>query len=132
MPSESFSRWQRSRAADLDEIEAAHGAIGGSRRGRRWATRQINHAYVVILTAHFQGYCRDLHSECLDALARVAAYDILRFVIGAGGIRGRLLDRGNPNPGNIGADFGRLGVAFGPKPWRTMHEMHNAKRNCRT
>jgi hypothetical protein len=28
---------------------------------------------------------------------------------------GRKLDRGNPNPGNIGADFNRLGVEFWPR-----------------
>jgi hypothetical protein len=29
-------------------------------------------------------------------------------------VQGRKLDQGNPNPGNLGSDFGRLGMAFWP------------------
>ena len=36
--------------------------------------------------------------------------NILRVVL----TRGRKLDSGNPNPGNLGADFSRLGMQFWP------------------
>jgi hypothetical protein len=112
MPSNSLTAWLTHRKAKLDDFEAAHQAVGGSARGRRYATQQINQAYVVMLSSQFQGFCRDLHSECVD------------FLVGqAGGLAGigaalaslarqRKLDTGNPNPGNLGSDFGRLGIEF--------------------
>src|SRR2546426_8652738 len=65
MPSNSLQHWQGSRCIKLDEIVEAHRAVGGTGRGRRYATEQVNHAYAVLLTSQFQGYCRDLHSECV-------------------------------------------------------------------
>jgi len=112
LPSNSLTAWLTQRTAKLDEIEAAHQAVGGRERGRRYATQQINQAYVVMLSSQFQGFCRDLHSECVD------------FLVGqTGGLAGigsavaslakqRKLDTGNPNPGNLGSDFGRLGIQF--------------------
>lgn len=41
MPSNSQLRWRGERAASLDEIEAAHVQVGGTARGRRYATQQI-------------------------------------------------------------------------------------------
>jgi hypothetical protein len=40
---------------------------------------------------------------------------------------GRALDRGNPNAGNIGSDFGRLGVVF----WREMYAVNPQNRHRR-
>lgn len=39
MPSHSFIRWNGERADALDEIENAHALIGGTERGRRYATQ---------------------------------------------------------------------------------------------
>ncbi len=111
MPSHSFNRWACVRAQALDEIADAHASVGGEGRGRRHATQQINHAYAVLLSSHFQGFCRDLHSECVDHLVALTP-PALQPIIRAQFIWGRALDRGNPNPGNIGTDFGRLGLAF--------------------
>jgi hypothetical protein len=35
-------RWNGERSAALDEIEDAHAVVGGTERGRRYATQQIN------------------------------------------------------------------------------------------
>lgn len=114
MPSASLGLWTTVRAATFDEIEAAHASVGGVGRGRRYATQQINQAYVVLVSSHFQGFCRDLHSECADALVRAVFPAVLRPAVRAEFLRDRKLKQGNANPGNIGADFGRLGVAFWP------------------
>ena len=66
MSSRSLIRWNAERREALDEIENAHAMVGGTERGRRYATQQINYAYVTLLSSHFQGFCRDLHSECVD------------------------------------------------------------------
>jgi hypothetical protein len=113
MPSSSWQRWNTTRASELDEIEAAHRGIGGTGRGRRYATQQINHAYAVLLASQFQGFCRDLHSECVDYLVRaLAPPPTLETVLRYEFTLNRKLDLGNPNPGNIGADFSRLGIEF--------------------
>jgi hypothetical protein len=112
MPSASLHVWTTARAATLDEIEAAHRSVGGHGPGRRTATQQINYAYAVLLSAQFQGFCRNLYSECVDfavaAIVPVAFQEPLQEEF----IYNRKLQRGNPNPGNIGEDFNRLGLAF--------------------
>lgn len=111
MPSNSWIRWNTERAAALDQIENAHMSVGGSGPGRRFAVEQINHAYAILLSSQFQGFCRDLHAESVDhfvaplpANLRMIHYPQFRW--------GRMLDRGNPNPGNIGTDFNRFGLSF--------------------
>lgn len=111
MPSVALRRWSSVRAAALDEVEAAHTAVGGTGPGRRHATRQLNHAYAVLLAAEFQGYCRELHTEAVEHFAaplpvhqRVIVIDEFTW--------SRQLDRGNANPSALGSDFGRLGLEF--------------------
>lgn len=114
MPSIAFHHWSTERAAWLDEIEDAHRSVGGSGPGRRYATQQINQAYTVLLSSQFQAFCRDLHLECVDYLiAPVPSLD-LRAMYRSGLLMSRKLDRGNPNPGNIGSDFNRFGLFFWP------------------
>jgi hypothetical protein len=115
MPSVALQLWQTVRAAQLAEIEDAHRSVGGSGPGRRVATQQINQAYAVVLSAHFQGFCRDLHSECIDVILPFIAPAALQVPFKVELNLGRKLDRGNPNPGNIGSDFNRLGVSLWPE-----------------
>ncbi len=112
MPSRSLITWNTVRIRELDEIEHAHHSVGGGIRGRRYATQQINHAYAVLLSSQFQGYCRDLHAECVDYLVSPVVPSTIQLILREELFRDRKLDRGNPNKGNIGADFNRLGVNF--------------------
>lgn len=113
MPSQSLARWDGERAVALDEIEAAHATVGGTDRGRRYATQQLNYAYAALLSAHFQGFCRDLHTEAVGRIVAVLPAQVQRF-LGAELIWNRGLDKGNPHPGAIGSDFKRLGVDLWP------------------
>lgn len=113
MPSNSWVRWDSERAEALDEIENAHTLIGGTERGRRYATQQINFAYVALVSSHFQGFCRDLHSESIDQIVSVAPAQIQRL-LRAEFSWNRSLGKGNPHPGAIGSDFSRLGVDLWP------------------
>src|SRR5262245_38651288 len=112
MPSHAIHVWDKIRVVALDEIENAHRSVGGSGPGRRYATQQINQAYAVLLSSQFQGFCRDLHRECIDHLVRVVIPIPLASLFRPGLARDRKLDRGNPNPGNIGSDFNRFGIDF--------------------
>ena len=113
MPSRSLLRWQGERSDQLDQIAAAHAAVGGRGRGRRFATQQINHAYLVLLASQFQGFCRDLHSEVVDQLvASLPAGDVRTRMLRVRLTEGRQLDTKNAQSGSIGADFGRFEMAF--------------------
>lgn len=114
MPSLALEKWHTIRSRQLDELDTAHAAVGGRRPGRRYATQQLNHSYIVAVAAQFQAYCRDLHSEAADVVTEaiiragvatsidtVAIADIAQMAL----TRNRRLDRGNANPANIAADF---------------------------
>src|SRR5947209_2650450 len=126
MPSLSLHTWFTERASTLKVIERAHGSVRGSGPGARAATQQINQAYAVLLSAQFQAFCRDLHSECADHLVVPVADPDLRAMLRDNLIFGRKIDRGNPNPANLGADFNRFGLVF----WSLVdvHRPQNATR----
>jgi hypothetical protein len=112
MPSQSLRCWLDERARSLDDIEHAHRRVGGSARGRRRRTLQLNYAYMVLLSSHFQGLCRELHDECVrflvQSIAPVGLQEAVRSIL----TENRKLDSGNPNPGNLGSDFKRFGLTF--------------------
>ena len=112
MPSISNERWFVERARNLDQMEAAHRAVGGAGPGRRYTVEQINHAYAVLLSSQFQAFCRDLHSEAAAALLGHTIVAPVRSLMTPALTHGRKLDAGNPNPGNIGSDFNRFGLSF--------------------
>jgi hypothetical protein len=64
-----------------------------------------------MLSSHFQGFCRDLHSECVDHIV-AAVPSQLRGFVRVEFLLNRSLDKGNPHPGAIGSDFNRLGISF--------------------
>jgi hypothetical protein len=114
MPSNAFKEWAGARLAALDEIESAHRTVGGTGPGRRYATQQLNQSYAVMLASHFQAFCRELHTECAFYLVAPVAALNLRTMLRNNLVFGRRLDRGNPNPGNVGADFNRFDLPCWP------------------
>jgi hypothetical protein len=114
MPSLALQEWSADRAAALDEIEHAHRSVGGTGPGRRTLTQQINQAYAMLLASQFQGFCRDLHGDCVGRLVASVVSPVLQAAYRRNLLFGRKLDTGNPNSGNIGSDFNRLGLSFCP------------------
>ena len=110
VPSNALLRWQREARAELDDIADAHTAVGGAGRARRVATVQINHAYAVMLSSQFQRFCRDLHTEAIGHMCAAVPTAWTRPILRRRLNESRKLDTGNPNPGNIGSDYGRLGI----------------------
>jgi hypothetical protein len=115
MPSESLRMWQMHAGRALNELEAARRTVRGTGRGRRIAMQQMNQALVVLLLSQFQRFCRELHEECVGHLMRQPGLQPYEGILNLRFIEGRKLDSGNPNPGNIGSDFGRLGVKLWPE-----------------
>jgi hypothetical protein len=110
MPSRAYRRWMSARSAELDQVEAAHTLLGGTARGRRYTTQQINRAYAVMLASQFQGFARDLHTESLDFLVAVIAQPQFRAAMRQELRWNRQLDTRNANQATIGGDFARLGI----------------------
>jgi len=119
-----MKKWQGERTDALNEIETAQCSVGGTDRGRRYATGQINYSYAALLSSHFQGFCRDLHSECIDHIVATSPVTLQGF-LRVEFAWNRSLDKGNPHPGGIGSDFNRLGIQF----WPTVN--HRNARNVR-
>jgi hypothetical protein len=138
MPSIAYQIWAIDRADRLEEVETAHSAIRGPAAARRAATRQLNHAYTVLLAAEFQGFCRDLHDAAIAALEAAVPPAMARTVADEFRLN-RQLDRANANPSTLGSDFGRFGLVLwsevdaidprGPSLRRLLDEM-NAWRNA--
>lgn len=111
MPSTALIDWHTSAADALSQLEAAHSAVGGTRAGRRTNTLQLNYAFVLLLSAHFQAYCRGLHSEATRWLADMAEPEI-GTVLALNLTLHRQLDNRNAQPASLGADFSRFAFEF--------------------
>lgn len=124
----ALTNWLGVRATQLDQIAHAHRAVGGAGRGRRYATEQINHAYAVLLSSQFQAFCRDLHSEAVDHIVSSVTPVPMQHVLRVRLLENRFVDRGNPTPGNLGSDFGRLGLIL----WDALYadDARNAERRA--
>jgi hypothetical protein len=112
MPSRSLRTWHADGRRALDEIEAAHRAVGRAGPGSRYAAQQINQAYVLLLSSRFQRFCRDLHSECTQRVVPDFLPLQIKTIFRRQLLLSRKLDAGNPNPGNIGSDFDRFEIGF--------------------
>jgi len=122
MPSAALTGWQQDRAHRLSKIDLHCREVDALVPPDLAFLDETLRGYVLHLSAHFQGFCRDLYSECaqlwIDSIPtsyRVSAQS--QFSTGL------LLDRGNPSYENLKRDFNRFGVrmdlqvldALGPK-----------------
>ncbi len=101
--------WEGESAQRLEELFEAHRRIGGTGPGRRYATKQIDASLILQLAAHFQLFCRDLHSEAADALV-AAAPKGYQAVLAITLTERRKLDTGNASDSSIRQDFARFGA----------------------
>lgn len=141
VPSAAYTEWSGQRQARIAELLAAHATIGGSGRGRRWRTSQLNWALTLRIAGEFQGYARDLHTlavaHLVDSLARsnTALSNALQIQF----TTNRAVDHKNATPSSLGSDFGRLGFDFWPTMrvassqaarWQASLEALNKARNA--
>jgi hypothetical protein len=122
----ALADWEGTSAGVLDEIELVHGKVEGTGVGRRVFTQQVNYAYAALIAAHFQSYCRALHTEATQVLVASVPDPGLAGVLEGLLTQNRLLDKGNPTPRNLGNDFARFGFKF----WEAVEadNRHNAGR----
>jgi len=108
VPSAALMHWQNDRTLRLDAVEAHCAAVGALLPPDPTFLNETLRGFVLHLSAHFQGFCRDLYTECsqiwiaalpvgLQATAQAQFFAELR------------LDKGNPSYDNIKRDFNRFG-----------------------
>src|SRR5271166_868705 len=111
MPSASLQHWVNDRVPRLTEIEAQCATSQALVPSNPQLREENLRGYIMLLSAHFQGFCRDLYTESAQITAfRVRA--TLRILIQAQFTAHRTLDHGNPNLQNLRKDFERFGFTL--------------------
>ena len=112
MSSASLTRWLHDRTPRLNEVDrqcaashvivpANHNLVDENIRG-----------FILLLSAHFQGFCRDLYTECAQHIASKVRPTLEVLVQEQFTAADRSLDHGNPNIDNIKKDFNRFGFSL--------------------
>jgi len=109
MPSRAYLRWRHDRSPRLAEVEAQCAATLASAVPNPLLADENLRGYVVLLSSHLQGFCRDLHTECVMAIA-AAVPATMRLAIQTLGLSGRELDGANPKFETIRGDFERFAL----------------------
>src|SRR5688572_16402633 len=103
MPSASLHRWTKDRLPRLGNIDAqCAGCIAAVPPNPGLIDENLR-AYVVLLSAHFQGFCRDLYTEATQIIVSKVR-PTLQILIQAQFSAQCALDRGNPNLDNLKKD----------------------------
>ena len=111
MPSASLQHWQNERLPRLNEVQSQLAASQALVPPNPRLSEENVRGYIVLLSAHFQGFCRDLHSESAQIVVLRVRLS-LQVLIQAQFSANRALDHGNPNLQNIRKDFERLEFAM--------------------
>jgi len=108
MPSVALLDWQNAHMARLTEVDTQCAATFGLNPAPDLADENLR-GYVMLLAAHFQGFCRDLHTECVQAFAGAVPVP-LQFAIQLQCVASRDLDGGNAKTESLRKDFDRFGL----------------------
>ncbi len=108
MPSAALTHWQNDRTSRLNEVDAHCAAVGALAPPNLTFLDETLRGFVLHLSAHFQGFCRDLYTECSQIwIAAIPAG--LQATAQAQFSAELRLEKGNPNHDNIKRDFNRFG-----------------------
>jgi hypothetical protein len=108
MPSNSLFAWTNDRLPRLAAVEAQCAACLVVSTPNLLLIEENLRGYVVLLSAHFQGFCRDLYTESAQIIASKVRSS-LEVLIQGQFTTHRAIDRGNPTLDAIKRDFGRFG-----------------------
>jgi hypothetical protein len=109
MPSASLRIWQTDRLARVAELEKQCTATTALVPPNPQLEDENLRGLIMLLSAHFQGFCRDLYTECTMVLSARIKNPSIRILFQEQFTANRKLDRGNPNLENIRKDFERFG-----------------------
>jgi hypothetical protein len=108
MPSAALLRWQNDRVVRLLELEVQHSTTLAIVPPRASLADENLRGFVVLLSAHFQGFCRDLYTEA-SALITAVAPSTLRLVLQSQCAAQLKLKHNNPTFDHLAEDFDRFG-----------------------
>jgi hypothetical protein len=111
MPSASLLRWQNDRMPRLGAVDAQCAASLVLAPPQPALVEENLRGYVLLLSAHFQGFCHNLYEECTQVVVskvRTSLQALIQFQFTAD----RKLDHGNPNLHNLREDFERFGFVL--------------------
>lgn len=111
MPSAALLYWQNDRMPRLHQIDLQCAASLAAVPPNAHLIDENLRGYVLLLSAHFQGFCRDLCTEAADVIASKVRPS-LQLLIQDQFTTHRNLDRGNPTNDNLKMDFKRFGFAL--------------------
>lgn len=108
MPSAALTQWTNDRLPRLNEVEAHCAGVAAMVPPRPAFLDETLRGFVLHLSAHFQGFCRDLYTECSQKC--IAAMPAGLQSAAQAQFSARLaLEEGNPSHDNIKKDFNRFG-----------------------
>ena len=111
MPSASLLQWQNDRMPRLLQLDLQCAASQAAVPANAHLIDENLRGYVVLLSAHFQGFCRDLYTEASQVIV-TKVRPSLRPLIQAQFAAHRKLDHGNPSLQHFKEDFNRFGVTL--------------------
>lgn len=112
MPSASLRIWQTDRLARITELEKQSAATTALVPPNPNLEDENLRGLIMLLSAHFQGFCRDLYTECTMLLSARIKNASIKLLFQEQFTEGRKLDSGNPNLENIRKDFERFGFTL--------------------
>jgi hypothetical protein len=136
MPSKSLTDWQTRRLTRLNEIEAQCAATLAIVPPNPDLADENLRGYVMLLSAHFQGFCRDLYTEGSQFVTSSVPLS-MQFLVQQQCATGLELNGANPRYSTIRRDFERFGFDLGSElamdpsnaPRVTLIDHLNAWRN---
>ena len=109
MPSAALRLWQTDRLPRLLLVDAQGAAVEAAAAPNARLVEEGRRGHVVLLGAHFQGFCRDLHTESSQVVASKVRPRLQQLVQNQF-LAHRRLDHGNPTLESLEADLGRFGL----------------------
>lgn len=111
MPSAAFSEWQTVRMPRLAQIDGQCSGIAALVPPNPDLLDECLRGYVMLLSAHFQGFCRTLYSECSQICAATVPVPF-KATVQAQFSAALQLGKQNPSLKTIQADFERFGFTL--------------------
>lgn len=129
MPSVALTEWMNDRMSRLAQVDAQCAAILALAPPNPILLDESLRGYAMLLSAHFQGFCRALYTECAQVFGATLAIDLqatiqIQFSAKLG------LNRNNPTIQVIRDDFERFGFTLDlaganpSNPFRITHLGH--------
>lgn len=136
-PSQALQEWNTTRRNKLDKVEIQCVWAGSLVPPDPEMLSEHLRAYATLLSAHFQGFCRDLYTEVAQKVVDRIKQAGLRPIVQAQFAAGLKLDKVNPTLDALADDFGRFGIAdlraaIGTTPPADLHKGRlKAMNGCR-